>query len=222
MLINKHPDFEVQGITARLNLAAPRLSQQDIEERIETVRSTLISRYGGMERKELKQLDMLQPFVRYFKGFKKTYHLFLQLESFAHKHRPLPFITPLVSAYFLTELETGILASAHDLDKIVPGLSLVPAEGGEKLTLISGEERTAPADDALLKDAEGLLTCVIQGQDSRTVLSRKSLNAAYFVYGPPGITDDELGAALKLLENHLTSWYGDNIKIEQIPDAVQK
>jgi len=220
MLANKHPEFKIRGITARLTEDAPQLTQQDLEEDIREVRRNLVYQYGEMERKELKQLEMLQPFIRYFKSYKKTYHLFLQLESFIHKDKPLPFITPLVSAYFLAELETGVLASAHDLDKIIPGLSLTAAEGGETLTLINGEERSAPAGDALLKDSEGLLTCVIQGQDSRTVLGPGSRNAAYFVYGPSGVSDQELTAALTVLSDHLTAWYGDLLEIEEIPRAV--
>lgn len=219
MLVNKHPEFRIKGITARLAETAPRLSAQDLEDAVRDVHRSLVYKYGEMERKELKQLEMLQPFVRYFKSYKKTYHLFLQLESFVHKDKPLPFITPLVSAYFLAELETGMLASAHDLDKIVPGITLTAAAGGETLTLINGEERSAPAGDALLKDSEGILTCVIQGQDSRTVLGPDSRNAAYFVYGPSGVSDHDLSAALTVLSDHLAAWYGDHVKIEEVPRA---
>jgi len=219
MLRNKHPDFLVQGITARLSEDAPRITEKDIEADITSVRQALASSYGQLERKELKKIEMLEPFVRYFKAFKKTYHLFLQLESFVHKERPLPFITPLVSAYFLAELETGVLASAHDLDRIVPELELRKSEGGEILTLLNGEERTAPAGDALLMDAEGLLTCVIQGQDSRTILNPGSRNAAYFVYGPPGVSDRDLSKALDLLSGHLKNWYGPEIVVERIRNA---
>jgi len=216
MLSNLHPDFKVQGITCRLEESSPRLSREDVEGEVQNLHRRLIATYGELGRGELKRLDMLQPFVHYFKQFKKTYHLFLQLESFVHKNRPLPFITPLVTAYFLSELETGVLASAHDLDTIVPELSLEKAIGDEKLTLLNGEERTAPPGDALLKDAEGLLTCVIQGQDTRTLLSPKSRNAAYFVYGPPGVSDQTLSAALYTLSGHLKSWYGASVHIEDI------
>jgi len=216
MLSNLHPDFKVQGITCRLEESSPRLSREDVEGEVQNLHRRLIATYGELGRGELKRLDMLQPFVHYFKQFKKTYHLFLQLESFVHKNRPLPFITPLVTAYFLSELETGVLASAHDLDTIVPELSLEKAVGDEKLTLLNGEERTAPPGDALLKDAEGLLTCVIQGQDTRTLLSPKSRNAAYFVYGPPGVSDQTLSAALYTLSGHLKSWYGASVHIEDI------
>jgi len=216
MLSNRHPDFKVQGLICRLQENAPRLSREDVEGEVQNLRRRLTETYGDLGRSELKRLDMLQPFVHYFKQFKKTYHLFLQLESFVHKNRPLPFITPLVTAYFLSELETGVLASAHDLDKIIPELSLEKASGDEKLTLLSGEERTAPPGDALLKDAEGLLTCVIQGQDTRTLLGPKSRNAAYFVYGPPEISDQTLSAALQILSGHLKSWYGASVHIEAV------
>ena len=221
-LYSHHPDFSVAGIVCRLSSKAPQLTKDDIEDRVQLLRRSLQAKYGEMSRKELKQLDMLHPYVQYFKHFKKTYHLFLQLESFVHKERPLPFITPLVSAYFLAELETGVLASAHDLDKIVPELKLELSEGGERLDLLNGEERTAPQGDALLKDAEGLLTCVIQGQDSRTVLSPGSRNAAYFVYGPPGVDNQQLKNALHVLSGHLKEWYGAHAAVEDIQVIPEK
>ncbi len=198
---------------------APALTTADIEPRVRTVYNALSERFSQLDRSQLKQLEILQPYVQYFKKFKKTYHLFLQLESFIHKNRPLPFITPLVSAYFLTELESGVLSSAHDLDKVEPPLTLEKSAGGESLTLINGEKRSAPAGDALLKDSSGLLTCVIQGQDKRTVLGPASQNAAYFVYGPPGVEERTLAAALELLAGHLHSWYGRSAVIEEVTSS---
>lgn len=219
MLTNQHSEFKVQGLTCRLPQNAPQLSREQIEPQIQAVHRRLSEKFGALDRKQLKQLEILQPYVRYFKMFKKTYHLFLQLESFIHKNRPLPFITPLVSAYFLTELETGVLASAHDLDKVEGPLTLEKSAGGESLTLINGEERTAPAGDALLKDTKGLLTCVIQGQDTRTILSPGSRSAAYFVYGPPGVDTPALTTALEIVAGHLRTWYGQAAWIEAVPQS---
>lgn len=216
MLTNQHSEFKVQGLCCSLTQNAPQLSREHIEPEIQSAHRRLSEEYGSLDRSQLKQTTMLHPYVQYFKQFKKTYHLFLQLESFIHKNRPLPFITPLLSAYFLTELETGVLASAHDLDKIVAPLTLQKSVGGESLTLISGEKRTAPPGDALLTDSKGLLTCVTQGQDSRTVLGPASLNAAYFVYGPPGVEDSTLTKALHTLTGHLQSWYGQSAQIEPL------
>ena len=216
MLTNLHPEFKVKGLSCRLAESAPQLTREQIEPEIRAVHGALSEKYGKLERKELKQTDNLQPYIRYFKQFKKTYHLFLQLESFIHKNRPLPFITPLVSAYFLSELETGVLASAHDLDRMEPPVTLEKSSGGESLTLLNGEQRSAPPGDALLKDAAGLLTCVIQGQDTRTVLNPDSRNAAYFVYAPPGVEERTLTDSLEVLAGHLRNWYGSTAHIEEI------
>ena len=216
MLTNLHPDFKVQGLSCRLAESAPQLTREYVEPEIRAVHEALSEKYGKLDRKELKQIDMLQPYIRYFKQFKKTYHLFLQIESFIHKNRPLPFIIALVTAYFLAELETGVLGSAHDLDKMVPPVTLEKSAGGEPLTLINGEQRSAPPGDALLKDSSGLLTCVIQGQDTRTVLSPDSRNAAYFVYAPPGVEESTLTDSLEVLAGHLRNWYGNDALIEGI------
>lgn len=216
MLTNLHPEFKVKGLSCRLAESAPQLTREQIEPEVRAVHGALAEKYGKLDRKELKQIDELQPYIQYFKQFKKTYHLFLQIESFIHKNRPLPFVTPLVSAYFLSELETGVLASAHDLDKMDPPVTLEKSAGGETLTLINGEQRSAPPGDALLKDATGLLTCVIQGQDTRTVLNPDSRNAAYFVYAPPGVEETILTGSLEVLAGHLRSWYGSSAQIEEL------
>jgi len=216
MLRNEHPDFHFRGLIVHLKEEAPKLGPDDIAEEIERVRRRLTDRYGDMSRKELKKVDALRPYIDYFKKYKKTYHLFLQIESFLHKERGLPFVTPLVSAYFLSEMETGVLASAHDLEKIDGEAALVEASGGETLRLLNGEVRNAPAGDALLVDRSGVLTCVTQGQDVRSTLSPGSRRAAYYVYGPPGVGDDELTAAIAKLQEHLLSWYGNSIDFEEL------
>ncbi|MFW5712242.1 MAG: hypothetical protein ACOCZA_09870 [Spirochaetota bacterium] len=68
---------------------APTLTKADIEPRIRAVYNALSEKFSQLDRRQLKQLEILQPYVQYFKKFKKTYHLFLQLESFIHKNRPV-------------------------------------------------------------------------------------------------------------------------------------
>jgi DNA/RNA-binding domain of Phe-tRNA-synthetase-like protein len=203
--VNRHPDFLIRGMSVSIEDVSEVPGEEEVSEYVEAVRRRLTERHGELDRRELKALPMFAPYIRYFKRFKKSYHLFLQLESFVHKGRGLPFVNPLLTAYFLGELETGVLASAHDAETIVPPLRLALTEGGEPLTLISGEERTAPPDDAALFDAEGLLTAVIQGQDDRTVLGPSSRRAAWFFYGPPGTDAARLEEAREITAGHLRS-----------------
>jgi DNA/RNA-binding domain of Phe-tRNA-synthetase-like protein len=200
---NEHPDFHIRGMIASLDPHAAVPGKEEVQSYVEEVRSRLTAEYGEMERRELKALPMFVPYIHYFKRFKKSYHLFLQLESFVHKGRGMPFVNPLLSAYFLGELESGVLASAHDADLLRPPLKLVWTAGQEQLVLISGEERQTPAGDAALTDAESLLTAVTQGQDRRSVLTPASRTAAWFFYGPPGTEPQQLERAMEITAGHL-------------------
>lgn len=207
-LYNLHPNFLVRGLSVEITEESEGPGKNGVQGAVEKAREKLTGLYGSLDRKGLKQLEMFQPYITHFKRFKKTYHLFLQLESFVHKQRPLPFIHPMVSAYFLTELETGVLASAHDSDKLSPAFRLKEAAGNETLNLLSGEERLAPAGDAELEDQAGVLTSVIQGQDRRTVIGPQAQRGTIFVYGPPGASPAALEKALEIFRGHLTEWYG--------------
>jgi DNA/RNA-binding domain of Phe-tRNA-synthetase-like protein len=200
---NGHPDFLFRGMTAALPGSSPLPGKKEVERYVEETRRRLTEEYGSLERKELKALPMFAPYIRYFKRFKKSYHLFLQLESFVHKGRGMPFINPLLTAYFLGELESGVLASAHDAELLRPPLHLARTAGGEPLVLPNGEERQAPAGDAALFDAESLLTAVTQGQDRRSLLTAGSLQAAWFFYGPPGTPPEQLERAMEITAGHL-------------------
>ncbi len=208
-LMNSHPDFMIRGLSVEITGESEGPGKREVQDTVETIREELTGLYGSLERKELKQLEMFRPYIAHFKRFKKTYHLFLQLESFVHKQRPLPFIHPLVSAYFLTELETGVLASAHDTDKLDPGYRLKEAAGDETVTLLNGEDRLAPAGDAVLEDQTGILTSVIQGQDGRTGIGPDAVGGTIFVHGPPGPPKTALKRALEVFRGHLRKWYGE-------------
>ena len=49
------------------------------------------------------------PYFRYFRKFKKTYPVMMQVESFLMKGRPFPEGKYINAVAFLTELKTGIL-----------------------------------------------------------------------------------------------------------------
>jgi DNA/RNA-binding domain of Phe-tRNA-synthetase-like protein len=194
---NEHESFTVAGI----ELGGDAEVSEDLWRRVEgvvgEVRGELSERYRDFGRADFKRLAMFEPYISYFKIFKKTYHLMLQLESFAHGERPLPRIHPLVTVYFLGELRNGVLSSIHDADAVEGALRLVRTAGDERLTLFSGEERKAPADDASLFDELGLLTCVIQGQDARSMVTADTRRACIIAYGVPGVGRDVLDTHLE-------------------------
>lgn len=84
--------------------------------------------YPDYERKAVFGSD---PYVRFFKKFKKTYTVMLQFESIIIKRLPFPLCDPVTEIPYLLELTTCMLSGTHDIDRI---------EGG--VELYSGTDRT--------------------------------------------------------------------------------
>ena len=59
-----------------------------------------------------------EPYFRYFRKFKKTYPVMMQVESFLLKGRPFPEGHYNNAVAFLTELKTRCLLGSHDADTI--------------------------------------------------------------------------------------------------------
>ena len=59
-----------------------------------------------------------EPYFRYFRKFKKTSPVMMQVESFLLKGRPFPEGRYTNAVAFLTELKTRCLLGSHDADKI--------------------------------------------------------------------------------------------------------
>ena len=57
-------------------------------------------------------------YFRYFRKFKKTYPVMMQVESFLLKGRPFPEGRYINAVAFLTELKTHILMGTHDADRV--------------------------------------------------------------------------------------------------------
>src|SRR5215831_18984840 len=61
----------------------------------------LKKQYSHYERKTFVQTDPVCHYVRYYKSFKKTYHVLQQFESILLKDKTIPDADPLVQVLFL-------------------------------------------------------------------------------------------------------------------------
>ena len=140
------------------------------------------------DRAELKALDPIPAYTAYYKRFKKTYHVLLQLESVVLKGKPIPRVAALVEAMFMAELKNLMLTAGHDLDAIVTPLRIDVADGSERYVRMNGEEQVLKAGDMYIADAEGIVSCIIYGPDNRTRIRPETERVVFTVYAPPGIT----------------------------------
>jgi DNA/RNA-binding domain of Phe-tRNA-synthetase-like protein len=181
------------GVLAMGNVANPasHAAMDQIKEKLE---EQIRARFSNRE--ELRALDRLQAYRAYYKRFKKTYHVQLQLESIAFKDKSIPRVAALVEAMFTAELTNLLLTAGHDLDVVEPPVTLGVAQGSERYVRITGQEQQLKAGDMFISDTQGVLSSVIYGPDQRTRIQPGTRRALFTVYAPPGI---EPGAVLQHL-----------------------
>jgi DNA/RNA-binding domain of Phe-tRNA-synthetase-like protein len=192
----------------------------ELERRKTSLEQRLRARYSGMGREDLLALPILQAYREYYKRFKKTYHLLLQLESVVFKGKPIASPPALVEAVLMAELATLLLTAIHDLDRIETPLSLDIARGDEVYTLLRGEEHACAPGDMIMRDRQDVICSIIYGSDLRTRVSLDTRNVLFAVYIPPGIEAREVEDHLTLLEDYgRTIWPESTILFREVYHA---
>lgn len=189
-----YPDAHV-GVLVMRSVANPP-SHAELERRKIALEQELRQRYAGQDRAALIQLPVLQAYAAYYRRFKKTYHVQLQLESIIFKDKSIPSVAALVEAMFMAEIKNLLLTAGHDLDSLHLPLTLDVSLGDERYTLLRGQEQTLKAGDMFIRDGGGIISNILYGPDQRTAINAQTRNAAFTVYAPAGI-------AAEAVLNHL-------------------
>ena len=156
----------------------------------------LRAQFSGQDRTAITSHPVLKAYGEYYRQFKKTYHIQLQLESIVHKGKSIPGVAALVESMFMAEMQDLLLTAGHDLDVVQLPLTLDVANGTERYTVLRGEEQTLKAGDMYIRDQEGIISSIIYGPDQRTQITTDTRNVVFTVYAPPGIEE-------QTVENHL-------------------
>jgi DNA/RNA-binding domain of Phe-tRNA-synthetase-like protein len=191
----------VIGVLALHGVANPE-RHATLDQRKTELEGQLRGRYATHDRAALKELPVLQAYNAYYKLFKKTYHVQLQLESVVFKGKSIPRVAALVEAMFMAELEDLLLTAGHDLESLQPPIAVYVADGSEQYTRINGQEQTLKAGDMFIADARGVISSVLYGPDQRTRITPGTRQVLFTVYGPAGIGAEAVHEHLaKILAN---------------------
>ncbi|MHC4107688.1 MAG: phenylalanine--tRNA ligase beta subunit-related protein, partial [Planctomycetota bacterium] len=148
-------------------------------------------------------LAPIEAYTRYFKRYKKTYHVLFQLEAIALKGKAVPRIATLVEAMFLAELKNLLLTAGHDLQAVQVPVQLDVASGAERYVLLSGHEQTLKPGDMMMIDREGVISSVLYGPDRRTQITPQTRQVFFAVYAPPGIGEQAVYEHLRDLQENV-------------------
>lgn len=170
--------------------------------------------YTNYNRKQKAEThDVLRPYVDYYKKFKKTYHVLLQLESVING-KNLPNATPLVQAMFLTEIKTALLIAGHDLKKCKTPLVLHMSRGGESYFGSGDREIIVKPNDICLSDQDNLILSIIYGQDEKTRITEDTRDVLFLIDGVPGLGKKHVEEGLEILMSFLTVLDPEIIPVE--------
>jgi DNA/RNA-binding domain of Phe-tRNA-synthetase-like protein len=160
----------------------------ELERRKQALEAELRTRFAGQSKADLAALDTMRAYRAYYKRFKKTYHVLLQLRSVALEGRSLPSVAALVEAMFMAELKNGLLTAGHDLDLVREPITLDVAQGDERYVLLNGREQQLKPHDMIMTDTKGVICSVIYGLDRRTAIGPETRRVMFVVYTPAGIS----------------------------------
>ena len=161
----------------------------ELERKKVALEEELRAQWSGLDRAAIASHPVLQAYGDYYRRFKKTYHIQLQLESIALKGKSIPSVAALVESMFMAEMQDLLLTAGHDLDQLQLPLTLDVATGTEQYMLLRGEEQTLKHGDMMIRDQRGVISSIIYGPDQRTQIAPETSNVIFTVYAPPGIDE---------------------------------
>ena len=173
---------------------------EDFHSMVEEHLRLLREKYADYDRKALFGENV---YFRFFKKFKKTYPVMMQLESFLLKGRPFPMENPVTAIPFLVELETQILSGTHDVDDVHGTVRLFAGTEKAPFAGMRGEEVHTYPGDFCARDDEGIIFSMIAGADARTCAKPGSRHVFYPVFGVTGQPAGEIAAVLDRLEEYV-------------------
>ncbi len=163
--------------------------------------SALIRGYSDIAREDMIKDPVLKAYRDYYRKFKKTYHLLLQLESIAKKGRSFPSVNPLADSCFIAEMSTFILTAGHDADLLSEKIVFDLSGEMDEFTRINGQSIVLKQDDMIMRSGGKNVCSVIYGQDNSTVLSPATENAFYVSYVPEGVPGEAVLRNLDMIES---------------------
>lgn len=198
---SSHPGGAV-GLLS-LDIDRTEVNQAELDQLRIALEEQLRSQFHEVPRDEIRQLPVMDAYTQYYKRFKKTYHVLLQLDSICNKNRSIPHSEPLVQAMFMAEMDSFILTAGHDLDQIQGQITLESSRGSEAYQNLRGDRVTCKKGDMLMQDSLGTICSIIYGQDQRTRITNDTRRVLYVMYVPPGVDLGQVEKHIHDLESNL-------------------
>ena len=190
------------GLLVMRNVSNPAHHSELEKQKIE-LEEQLRVQFAGQDRAAIASHPVLQVYGEYYKRFKKTYHVQLQLESIVLKGKSIPSVAALVECMFMAEIKNMLLTAGHDLDTLQLPLTLDVTTGNESYIVLRGENQIVKPRDMMISDGLGIISDIIYGPDQRTQINLNTRNVVFTVYAPAGIDEERVIQHLEDIRNYV-------------------
>jgi len=190
------------GILVIRNVSNPTHHVELEKQKLE-LEEQLRAQFAGQDRAAISSHPVLRVYGEYYKRFKKTYHVQLQLESIVLKRKSIPAVASLVECMFMAEIKNMLLTAGHDLDTLQLPLTLDVTKGTESYTAMRGENQIVKAGDMMISDQAGIISDIIYGPDQRTQITESTRNVVFTVYAPAGIEEQTITRHLEDMRDYV-------------------
>ena len=190
------------GVLVMRNVSNPA-HDPALESQKAALEEQLRAQFSGQDRGTIAGHPILRAYAEYYRQFKKTYHIQLQLESIVLKGKSIPSVAALVESMFMAEMQDMLLTAGHDLDLLQLPLTLGVATGTEQYTLLRGDEQVLKAGDMMISDQNGVISSIVYGPDQRTQITSDTHNVVFTVYAPPGIEEQTVVEHLQHIRDNV-------------------
>ena len=190
------------GVLAMRAVSNP-IHHAALESQKTALERELRKQFSGQDRAAIASHPILRAYAEYYRQFKKTYHIQLQLESIVLKGKSIPSVAALVEAMFMAEMKDMLLTAGHDLDALKMPLSLDVSTGTEQYALLRGDQQTVKASDMMISDQVGVVSSIVYGPDQRTQITPETRNVIFTVYAPTGISRQSVAQHLQTIKENV-------------------
>jgi DNA/RNA-binding domain of Phe-tRNA-synthetase-like protein len=191
------------GVLVMRNVSNPA-HHIELEKQKAELEEQLRTQFAGQDRAAIASHPVLKVYGEYYKRFKKTYHVQLQLESIVLKGKSISTVASLIECMFMAEVKNMLLTAGHDLDKLQLPLTLDVTQGTESYTVMRGAEQIVKAGDMAISDQAGIISDIIYGPDGRTQITESTRNVVFTVYAPAGINEELIMLHLQDMCDYVT------------------
>lgn len=148
--------------------------------------------FAALDKKQMRELPPFSYYHKYYKNFKKTYHVLHQCESIATGSRTLPKGPPLVQAMFMAEIKNQLLTAGYDYSALQAPFHVTLSDGKNSFEGMGRQNRVPPKSDILFSTDKTTLGSIICGPDHENRIQHTTTNTLFAIYGVPGIAADQM------------------------------